>query len=253
MTKELNVLRLIVRYDPPYGPHEVRALVDGVDVIEEAFEDEDYCAVTGDPRDWLLPDGPLWVGDRPHRVDFAERGCGCHDLLYLTLRRDGDTVVWSWKTSRHAGEGAPTLPEYRFDAAQYDAELERARSDGGWEWPAQTVSRLVLDGLRGETGWLERWSCELGHVWTDPKHPGQVLVYFFRDEQDPDGSYGRAEEFGLATAVTDEDPARQADRIVRAFLAGDPRSVDGFRPCPMDELGYGHYHGDGPSPWKEYC
>ncbi|MDK9501429.1 hypothetical protein QEZ40_000871 [Streptomyces katrae] len=253
MTDELNVLRLSVRNDPGLGPHEdleIRPLIDGVDVIEEAFAYEDDGVRCGDPRDWLLPDGPLSVGDRPHRVDFAERGCGCHDLLYLTLRRDGGAVVWSWRT---AGPGIPELPEYRFDAARYDAELERARRDGGWEWPAQTVSRLVLDGLRGETGWLERWSCELGHVWTDPKHPGQVLLYFFRDERDPQGRYVRAEEFGMKTAVTGEDPAHQADRIVRAFLAGDPRTVDGFRPYPMDELGYGHYHGDGPAPWKEYC
>ncbi|MEU9715956.1 hypothetical protein [Streptomyces sp. NPDC047976] len=252
MTRKLNVLRLYVRNDPdlgPYGDLEVRPLIDGVDVIEEAFEDEDYGARCGHPREWLLPDGPLSVGDRPHSVDFAERWCGCHDLLHLKLRRDGDTVVWSWRT---AGEGVPGLPEYRFDAVQYDAELERARLDGGWEWPAQTVSRLVLDGLRGETGWLERWSCELGHVWTDPEHPGQVLVYFFRDERDPEGRYGRAEEFGMTAAVTDEDPAHQADRIVRAFLAGDPRTADGFRPYPMDELGYGHYHGDGPAPWKHY-
>ncbi|AZM92605.1 hypothetical protein [Streptomyces sp. W1SF4] len=250
MTEELNVLRLSVRNDPAFGPYEyleVRPLVDGVDVIEAAFGQEDHGVQCGDPRDWLVPDGPLSVGEGAHWVEFASKACGCHDLLYLTLRRDGDIVVWSWES---AEAGIQALPEYRFDAAQYDAELERARRDGGWEWPAQTVSRLVLDGLRGQTGWLERWSCELGHVWTDPKHPGQVLLYFFREERDTQGRYGRAEEFAMMAPVTDEDPARQAGRIVRAFLAGDPRTVDGLRPCPMDEVGYGHYHGDGPTPWK---
>jgi hypothetical protein len=260
MTLVKNVLRIRVNRpteQDPYEDFEIRPLIDGVDVIERAFEDSDDGARCGDPRDWLVPGGPLAAGERPYSVEMAEKWCGCHSALYLTVRREGgDTVVWTWKAADGAG---PELPEYRFDAAQYDAELRRAGQDSGWERPAQTVARLLRDALLGERGWPERWSCELGNVWTDPKLPGRVLIYFLRDEQEADGTWRRAEEFGAHLEVDeDADPVPQADRLARAFLAGDPRAADGVRAClPGESLsdwlgGYGHYHGEGPLPWKTY-
>ncbi|MFD4244029.1 hypothetical protein ACFWP3_20870 [Streptomyces sp. NPDC058525] len=260
MTTTKNVLRIHIRKpnaEDPYVDLEIRPLIDGVDVLEEAFADSDEGARCGDPRDWLVPDGPLSAGIRPHWVDVADPWCGCHPpLLHLKLRREADTVVWTWKAGE---EGGPELPEYRFDAAQYDTELQRAGQDSSWEWPAQTVARLLRGTLRAEKASLDQWSCELGNVWTDPDSPDQVLVYFLRDEHSGKNSVRRVEEFGARLTVTDEDPARQAERLARAFLTGDPRAADGIQVAhpPAETLsdwldGYGHYHGEGPLPWKHF-
>ncbi|RSS64731.1 hypothetical protein [Streptomyces sp. WAC06614] len=235
---------------------EVRPLIDGVDVIAAAFEDADHGVRCGDPRGWLVPDGPLTVGDRPHRVDVAERWCGCHPALSLLLRREGDTVVWTWEPE---GEAGITLPEYRFDATSYDAELARAAQDPRWEWPARTTARLLRDALRSEPARLARWSCELGHVWTDPRFPDHVLVYFLRDERSTDGAWHRVEEFGGTFPVDAREPARAATELARSFLSGDdPRAVAGVRFFPAGVGlpawlgGHGHYHDEGPTPWKTY-
>ncbi|GAB3846174.1 hypothetical protein GCM10027610_063810 [Dactylosporangium cerinum] len=110
-----------------------------------------------------LLDGRLRAGPVPVEVRLAVAMCGegCCGALYVTIVRDGGTVVWrDWR-----GHVGPPPPALRFDAAQYDAEVARAETDHSWEWPARTVARLLKDRLATEPrAEFVAWPWERGHV-----------------------------------------------------------------------------------------
>ncbi|WP_327304199.1 hypothetical protein OG730_11735 [Streptomyces sp. NBC_01298] len=178
----------------------------------------------------------------PREVRLAEATCteGCCGALYVTIRRDGDQVVWdAW---RNPDDDEVGLPEFRFDARQYRAELERATLDRSWEWPARTVARLLEDELRQQTAWLERWDCELGSVsarlWEPPDqfhlflfHPGRSAITEDRPWL----------QFQMTLNISGADPATQTRRLVEELTAGDPRvaaDVCGGSPEFARRLGY---------------
>ncbi|MFD9483729.1 hypothetical protein ACFWBX_06925 [Streptomyces sp. NPDC059991] len=233
-----------------YGTFEFRPLIDGADFIEgqSAYPYELTGAVCGEPRTWLAPGGPLWVGEEPHLVEMAYMACDCHSALDVAMWREGGTVVWDW---RAATEDFPAFGEYRFDAAQYDAEVERASRDFSWEWPAMTVARLLGERLRSRPEWLSSRSCELDRVWAELGDPERVRLLFTHYERRADGSMCSAGAFGAFRPVTGEDPAVQAERLAAEFLSGDPRAAQGVRSDPsvgplFEWLGTGYSIG-GPS------
>ncbi|MGW1956953.1 hypothetical protein ACWCPI_30085 [Streptomyces sp. NPDC001920] len=157
----------------------------------------------------------------------------------MTIRRDGDQVVWgSW---RNPDEPEVDLPEFRFDARQYGAEVERATSDHSWEWPARTVARLLEGELRQRTAWLERWECELAGVSAWLWEPERINLFFFH----PGRSAIREDrpwlQFRMPVAVSGDAPADQAERLAERLTAGDPRrtaEVCGGAPEFARQLGY---------------
>ncbi|MFE1174502.1 hypothetical protein [Streptomyces sp. NPDC058773] len=240
MTDEKRCLTLhVVVPDPPRSGAavEVRPLVDGEDILAGVFTE----GPGEDPKYLLLPDGPLAPGTEPHEVRLAEAACteACCGALYVTIRRDGDHVVWSeW---RNPDKDGVELPEFRFDAREYCAEVERAVADHSWEWPARTVARLLERDLGARTGWLAQWECELGGVSTWPWQPDRVNVFFFHP--------GRAAlredrpwlQFRMVLAVSGDDPAEQAGRLAEHIVAGDPRraaEVCGGSRVFAGQLGY---------------
>lgn len=197
---------------------EVRPQLGGRDVVAEVFAE----GPGEDPRYLLFPDGPLHGHASPREVRLAEATCteGCCGALYVTIRRDGEQVVWgAW---RNPDEDEINLPEFRFDAQQYQAEVERATLDRSWEWPARTVARLLEEELR-RTAWLERWGCELGSVSAWLWEPDQINIFLFHP--------GRAAikdgrpwlQFRMTLDISGEDPADQADRLVEELTTFDPR------------------------------
>ena len=100
----------------------VHPLIDGRDIIRESF-----VSGPGLPPDVLLrPNGELRAAAEPREVVLAEADCtpDCCGALAVTIRRDGEQVVWGgW---RDLNGPAPVLPEFRFDAGEYDAEIARA-------------------------------------------------------------------------------------------------------------------------------
>lgn len=248
MTEQLHVFGIRVIPPDPRDRHrmpEVRPLIDGVDFIER-----DYMASCGDARSWLAPDGPFAVGEAPHEVEMATR-CGCHSALDVAMRREGSTVVWDLKESEGTN---PDGGELRFDAGQYDAEVARASTDSRWEWPAQTVARVLGDLLRCRTDWLAHWCCEAGEVWSSP-WADEIRLYFVNYETQPDGALRFAGRFGTIRPVTDENPIAQAERLAQEIMAGDPREAAGMRgdsPGEGDVLDWlgGGYQLHGPSSYK---
>ncbi len=115
------------------SPAEVRVRVDGEDLVDAAAGPGGFGAYAP----WLLPaagDGPLRATGEARRVELGEPECtgGCCGHLAAVVRRHGPLVVWSdWQTP--ADE--PRLPDFHFDARQYDAELARATADRWWDVP----------------------------------------------------------------------------------------------------------------------
>ncbi|MFD5872558.1 hypothetical protein [Streptomyces sp. NPDC060322] len=222
MTTEPRLfLRVVV---PPLGTHgavECRPVVDGRDILAAVFED----GPAEDPRHLLGPGTPLHATGAPREVRLAEAECteGCCGAVHVTIRREGRHVVWNgW---RNPDDDELCLPEFRFDADQYDAELRRAGADLGWEWPARRVARLLEARLRAHSDRLAAWTCELSAVSAWPWEPERIVVLLFHPglaavEEDRPWL-----QFRMAFPVTGDDPAEQAERLCALITAADPRQV----------------------------
>ncbi|MGW2397349.1 hypothetical protein ACWCYY_12420 [Kitasatospora sp. NPDC001664] len=195
----------------------VHPIVDGRDIIAEAFAP----GPGHEPERLLSADRGLRAGDEPREVELAEAECtwGCCGALCTTVERVGDHVLWhSW---RDRNGPAPELPDFRFDARRYDAEVARAEQDHSWEWPARTTARLLGERLRADAAALERW--RFGLISASSWRPGTVDVLLGHPTARASGSAPWL-QFRKELIVTDEDPAVQAARFARELTEHDPRS-----------------------------
>ncbi|MDX3573397.1 hypothetical protein [Streptomyces sp. ID05-47C] len=143
--------------------------------------------------------------------------------MYVTIRRDGGQVIWdAW---RNPDDDEVVLPEFRFDAQQYQAEVERATLDRSWEWPARTVARLLEDELRRRTAWLERWECELGSVCAWLWEPAQINLFLFHPGRAATKENRPWLQFQMTLDVSDDHPAAQAYQLADELTAFDPRAA----------------------------
>ena len=122
------------------------------------------------PFDLLVPSNQLIATDDPRRVVVArcecgEPGCGSTEAL---ITRVGGVVRWEWFVDVPLDRGVS------FDAAQYDAEVERIGNDRSWQRPVDTVSRLVIEGVDRER--LAPGGLELSWAGTDHRDPRKLLV-----------------------------------------------------------------------------
>ena len=207
-------VRIVVPGPVPGGDVAVRILAGGRPVIAAAFGE----GPPGTPED-LLGRGRLRAGAEPHEVRLATADCteGCCGALYVTIVREGGTVVWRDWRGHTSPEPPPVL---RFPAVQYDAELARAEADRSWEWPARTVARLVRDRLRDEPGRLGRWQCRPGWVAARPHEPDHIELTFHHPPA------GESLQFALRARIGPAPAAEQAEAIVRDLTESDPRTPD---------------------------
>lgn len=206
---------------------EVRPLIDGADVLKEVHPEglAPSCRYwTGAAESW-----PLAVTDEPRRVMITEPTCtaGCCGALYVTMRREGDQVIWeAWKNTSNIN----ALPaDFRFDIHQYEAELARAAADRSWEEPVDTVARL-LEQTIADSGWFERWDCFLTGVWPRREEPDlpeelaspegvDVLFHHVR------GSGARTDYACELIFIPDLSVEEQVRRLADQILADDPRKT----------------------------
>lgn len=221
----------------PFRPEEpeVRILVDGRPVLAAAFD-------KGPPHtpETLLERGQLRAAERPHEVRLAVASCteGCCGALYVTIARDGDTVVWrDWRG--HTSAAPP--PELRFPVHQYQTELARAEADRSWEWPARTVARLLRTRLTAQPDLLTRWQCRLEWIWAGAREPFQVRFTFSYPEQPEPSNTEPWLQFEQILPIDATPVAHQADRIVQQLETADPKTratvVGGSREH-AERLGY---------------
>ncbi|MFD7097288.1 hypothetical protein [Streptomyces xanthophaeus] len=223
---------------------ETRILVDGLPLLPALFDKG-----PGNPPEFLIDTGGLRAGPEPREVQLAEASCteGCCGALYVTIRRDGGEVVWDgWR-----GAVGPPPPAYRFDAAAYDAEVDRAEKDESWCWPARRTARLIAAGLRERPELLRRW--DLGVIWvgTDVREPHTTvarLVFSAPDgAEDPHGQPLRLYfEWRLPDdgSPPEERAAAALERIVRSDPKGFARLHRGSSELAAS-LGYSWADGAG--------
>lgn len=196
---------------------QVLPIIDGCDVVGEAFE-----AGPGHGPDRLFgPGQPLAAIEEPREVELARAECGvrCCGAFYVTIRREGDVVVWEkWRD-----DDGPDLdlPSFRFDATAYVAEIERAAEDRGWEWPARVVARLVAERFHAEPGALAAWECGFYAAESWSWRRDRIIVMFFYPGRPVPGRPFL--QFRTERPVTDEDPAVQAARLFADLTGADPR------------------------------
>ncbi|MFE3501841.1 hypothetical protein [Kitasatospora sp. NPDC059160] len=232
MPKEPDVLSLRITGPPPEDRYlEVRPIVNGRDFLTDMSTHVDggppYAGVG--PRYLLSPDGPLQAREgsheASHEVRLAWAGCGyekCCGALYVTVGRDGEQVVWSgW---RNSASRDVDLPELRFAAGPYEAEVRRAEADRAWETTTGAVARLLEARLRSRTDWLLRWDCEVDAVWNHRENPDRIhlLLLHPRDRAESDLPWL---QFGIALPISAADPSAQAEQLEARLTATDPRAT----------------------------
>lgn len=205
---------------------EVRPLVDGADVLKEVHPE----GVAASCREWAGPaeSWPLAATAEPRRVVVTAPTCtaGCCGALYVTVRREGDRVVWDGWENTSDITAVPT--DFHFDAGQYDAELRRAAADRSWEEPVDTVARLLAEILAG-SGWFEHWGCVLTDVSPRREETGVPEELMEPEGVDVDfhhvtGSGERTAFYRYELYVLPGLPAEeQARRLADHILADDPR------------------------------
>ncbi|MFG2479217.1 hypothetical protein [Streptomyces fagopyri] len=115
----------------PQGPRfaaQLRFWVNGEDVVEVAVEEGGRGPLVAD----VLPAGQpslLRATSEARRVELGEPECtgGCCGFLSVVVQRFGDIIQWSGWEVPYAP--AAPLPDFHFEASQYDAELARAEAD----------------------------------------------------------------------------------------------------------------------------
>jgi hypothetical protein len=233
-----SLFRVKVVVPDPFRRSDVqtRILVDHRPVVAAAFDKGPPF-----PPETLCSRGQLRADNQPREVRLAEAHCteGCCGALYVTIVRNGDTVVWrDWR-----GHTTPTAPpELRFGAAQYDAEIESAETDHSWEWPARTVARLLQERLDAEPDLLTRWQCHPGYIWASPDDPTRLrfsFIYAPRPKPTDDEPWL---QFEHAITIDDTPATHQADRLAGQLETADPRThaavVGGSPRDHAERLGY---------------
>jgi hypothetical protein len=157
---------------------------------------------------------------------------GCCGALYVTMRREGDQVIWeAWENTSNI-TAVPAA--FRFDTTQYEAELARAAADRSWEEPVDTVARLLEQTL-ADSGWFERWGCTLKGVWPrreEPDMPEEVtspegVDVQFHHVREPGA---RIDLYGYELFVNrDQSVEEQVRRLADHILADDPRKTAEIR------------------------
>ncbi|MEV0281276.1 hypothetical protein AB0I22_33495 [Streptomyces sp. NPDC050610] len=220
-------------------PVETRILLDGRPVVPAIF-----ARGPANSPEFLLDDGRLRAGPEPSEVQLAEAYCteGCCGALYVTIRRDGDQVVWeNWRRPSSAPQ-ARELADYRFDAVAYDTEIARAEADRSWSWPARTTARLIKAGLVERPDLLSRWDAKRGWISSGFDDPDTTVVTF---GYAPGLGSGQPDGLPLqfCWVVPDDGtpPETQAAAALRRLAEEDPKTygqVCGGTRERAEELGF---------------
>lgn len=180
--------------------------------------------------EWLLHGGdPLVPVSPPRRVVLYHCGCGepgCSGRACVISESDG-VVRWS-DFRRFVGldhplddaltdeDGRPDdLPDLAFDAAQYRAEVERAKEDRSWETRRRRLARLLTERLAAEPGRWNELGFEFRSAWIWGKEE-EIYAIDLRRQGDQLLIGLRAEPGADEEAVV--------DAMVADVLSGDERT-----------------------------
>jgi len=220
---------LTLRVDPGESEHGpvLTILVAGRDLVAGSQRDRFQGF---DPGDMLGPGSPLLPLDPPRRVavyrcNCGEPGCGC---VAPVIAREDTAVVWREARDYTGVYAGPTtdedpaaggrsvgLPDLRFDAEQYEAEVRRARADRTWETDPRATARLLRRRLLGRSEQLGALGYTLD--WVVPS--GDAADTFEVSLRDRSGDQ-RLVEVAAPPGRPEERADELADRIVAEVGAG---------------------------------
>ncbi|QSB06685.1 hypothetical protein [Natronoglycomyces albus] len=158
-----------------------------------------------DPQS-LLTDRSAWLPAAPlSQVVLAEASCTtpCCGALTVDIRHEGHWVVWDVRNSR---QPEVSLAQYRFPSDSYLAEIDRAATDGSWEWPAHRAARKLETTLRQHPSLLKKWGFDSSRTGAQSGVSEQFWVTF----SDPVLTNRPSRftlEFSLADAAVVDDAA----------------------------------------------
>jgi len=173
------------------------------------------------PFDLFVPANRLVATTGPQRVIVARCSCGetgCGSTEARIVRDDG-VVHWDWSVDVPLGHGVS------FDAAAYDAEVERIGADRSWQRPADTVVRLVLEGADRE--FLAAAGLRLSWAAQDHRDPQQFLVALVAG----------AENFQVFLRFPMKEPERLADEVLQTLRQPPKRWRATFRSSVVGRRG----------------
>lgn len=162
-----------------------------------------------------------------YKCSCGEPGCG---VIAPILATDGEVVTWS-DFRDYTGvfsrpddpaddaEGRPLpIPQVRFDARQYEAEVERAIADRSWESPSRITARVLRAMLAQHEELLRASDRRLGWVsfawWAE----GAGLFAIELRRAQP-ASRRPEQQFVLAITAKYGTPTSRARSIVDRLLA----------------------------------
>src|SRR5215467_11569655 len=127
-TNELAAFRIRVKPSTETNDHEVCLLADDVNLVNHFAN-----GLMGlDPDDLLIEPCKLRADSSPHLALIGRCSCGIIGCgsVEVKIQKDENYVIWAAVDSSQS---------VRFDANQYDEEIERALHDHTWETPERTA------------------------------------------------------------------------------------------------------------------
>jgi hypothetical protein len=125
----MNTLSFKFGPSPESNDHEVRILVDGVDILERV----DKSSLGLDPVDFFAQAALLETGN----LLIGRCGCGCLGCGDEAVSAVHDAGTVSWKSPHRWISG------FVFERTGYLAAISRGRADTSWETVDRTAERLV--------------------------------------------------------------------------------------------------------------
>lgn len=207
----LETLKILVRPSPGVNGHEVCLSSEKGDLIAR-FED---VRMGVDPDGLLVDPSPLRAGSSPSTATIGRCRCGSTDCgsLAVTITREADAVTWTTAADPFG---------VRFDAAQYDAEVERAISDVSWETPDRTAARLIRTSIDHEA--LRRHGVQFS--WASGRITERAMTIVLECTAEP-------YQLLVDVAWQDDPPESIAQRCLEV-LAGPPSCWRDVRWLPQD-------------------
>ncbi|WP_433444556.1 hypothetical protein [Nonomuraea sp. CA-141351] len=211
------VLNVIVPGPARHDVVSTQLLVDGRDLLRGLFP-----AGPGDDPDYLLD--RLVPQPEPHEARLAEAPCteGCCGALYVTVRQEGDVIIWNeWRNPDNPHLDAPEL---RFSRSAYLAELERADRERAWEWIGRTFARLLREQIHRNPEVLLQWDCTLDFVECLPWERDRVRLFITSPRRQQIRQDTPWNQYGIFFDATGDPVEQQANSALAALKDRDPRT-----------------------------
>jgi hypothetical protein len=200
----MDKIEFRVQPTPEFDDHQVRILVNGIDIIpDKMFGLDPVQSVENEPA--LLEQEAL---TKSGELTYARWSWQSGEIAYDTFEviRTDQTVIWT----RDSMKG----PSFTFAVNQYEEAIAQFRTDYSWETPKRTVERLIGDL---DYSALKRYGMSFSWVSARAYNTDKIMVVFRLTEADG-VSYGIT-----CYLIWDQTNADEAARSMKHLLQQSPQ------------------------------